>query len=42
VINPRLIFRGDDRAQERYMKDWYLNPADDRSTIAKSAPKIAA
>ena len=23
VINPRLIFRGDEHAQERYMKDWY-------------------
>lgn len=42
VINPRLIFRGDDCAQERYMKDWYLNPTGDRSTIARSVPKIAA
>lgn len=37
VINPRLIFRGDDHAQERYMKDWYLNPASDRLPSAKVA-----
>ncbi|AZC17369.1 hypothetical protein [Pseudomonas sp. CMR5c] len=30
VINPRLIFRGDQYAQERYVKDWYLNPASGR------------
>lgn len=35
VINPRLIFRGDDHAQERYMKDWYLNPTSDRLPSAK-------
>ncbi len=23
AINPRLIFRGDENAQERYIKDWY-------------------
>lgn len=42
AINPRLIFRGDGHAQERYMKDWYLNPTGDRSAIAESALKFAA
>ncbi|OMQ37137.1 hypothetical protein [Pseudomonas putida] len=35
VINPRLIFRGDDYAQERYMKDWYLNQTGDRLPSVK-------
>jgi DNA-binding MarR family transcriptional regulator len=42
VINPRLIFRGDDHAQERYMKDWYLNFATDKSSPAKTTFRIAA
>jgi hypothetical protein len=42
VINPRLIFRGDDHAQERYMKDWYLNLATDKSSSAKTTFRIAA
>lgn len=42
VINTRLIFRGDDHAQERYMKDWYLNPTGDTSAIAESVLKVAA
>lgn len=42
VINPRLIFRGDDHAQERYIKDWYLKPTGDTSTIAENVPKVAA
>lgn len=41
VINPRLIFRGDQYAQERYVKDWYLNPASDRLPTAK-VTRVAA
>ncbi|MFR0714183.1 hypothetical protein ACLUS7_03860 [Enterobacterales bacterium BD_CKDN230030183-1A_HGKHYDSX7] len=42
TINPRLIFRGDDRTREKYVKDWYLNPVSDRPTPAKAKPKLAA
>ncbi|WP_426160023.1 hypothetical protein [Pseudomonas sp. TSRC2-2] len=41
VLNPRLIFRGDKYAQERYVKDWYLNPASDRLPTAK-VTRVAA
>jgi len=33
TINPRLIFRGDDYARERYVKDWYLNPIDKQAAF---------
>ncbi|RON31316.1 hypothetical protein BK661_17805 [Pseudomonas frederiksbergensis] len=33
TINPRLIFRGDDYARERYAKDWYLNPIDKQAAF---------
>jgi len=42
TINPRLVFRGDDHARERCVKNWYLNPASDRPTPAKATPKLAA
>lgn len=42
AINPRLIFRGDGHAQERYMKHWYLNLATDKSSSAKTTFRIAA
>lgn len=42
TVNPRLVFRGDDHARERYVKNWYLNPASDRPTPAKATPKLAA
>jgi DNA-binding MarR family transcriptional regulator len=42
TINPRLIFRGDDYAQERYMKDWYLNLSIDTSSSAETTFRIAA
>ncbi|MCE6977220.1 hypothetical protein EI534_07340 [Pseudomonas frederiksbergensis] len=42
TLNPRLIFRGDDYAQERYMKDWYLNLSIDTSSSAETTFRIAA
>lgn len=42
TLNPRLIFRGDDYAQERYMKDWYLNLPIDTSSSAETTFRIAA
>jgi hypothetical protein len=42
AINPRLIFRGDGHAQERYTKHWYLNLATDKSSSAKTTFRIAA
>lgn len=42
TINPRLIFRGGGHAREEYIKDWYLNTAGDRSSLAECAPKVAA
>ncbi|QQQ53046.1 hypothetical protein JJQ97_07460 [Pseudomonas syringae] len=42
TINPWLIFRGGDRARDQYLKDWYLNPARDKSSRAECPPKVAA
>ncbi|AZF57316.1 hypothetical protein [Pseudomonas sp. R11-23-07] len=42
ATNPRLIFRGDGYAQERYMKHWYLTLATDKSSSAKTTFRIAA
>lgn len=42
AINPRLIFRGDGYAQERYMKHWYLTLGTDKSSSAKTTFRIAA
>lgn len=42
TINPRLIFRGDDHAQKRYIKAWYLKPASTQPDSAKVVFGVAA
>ncbi|SDB51691.1 replication/maintenance protein RepL [Pseudomonas sp. NFACC13-1] len=42
TLNPRLIFRGDDYARQRYLKDWYLNPVNNKSDSAKETFRVAA
>ncbi|MBD9630738.1 hypothetical protein [Pseudomonas sp. PDM19] len=42
TVNPRLIFRGGDHAREEYIKDWYLNPASNRSAPANVTLKAVA